>query len=96
MSLAEIVVAAALALIGFLVALILYQAARDLFKRGEQASDQQQAVRLGFDQMVRDLRLAGFNYNPDGVKTRVDEQIEGAWANAVIVRADYDGTLPMI
>jgi Tfp pilus assembly protein PilW len=90
MSLAEVTVAAGLALIGFLVALILYQAARDMFKKGEQALDQQQQVRLGFDQMVRDIRLAGFNHNPDGAKLRTDEQIEGAWDGALFLRADYD------
>ena len=90
MSLAEVIVAAALALIGFLVALLIYQASRDLFRRGEQAADQQQAVRLGFDQMARDLRLAGYNSNPDGSQIRSDEQIEGAWGGAVFVRGDYD------
>jgi type II secretory pathway pseudopilin PulG len=42
MTLVEVIVAATLALIGFLVALVLYSAARNLFKKGEQATDQQQ------------------------------------------------------
>jgi hypothetical protein len=57
---------------------------------GENFTDQQQATRVAFDSMIADLRLAGYNTNPDGDATRVDEQVEGAWDTAVTVRADFD------
>jgi Tfp pilus assembly protein PilW len=90
MSLIEVIVAATLALIGFLVALVLYSAARNLFKKGEQATDQQQEVRAGYDMMVKDLRLAGYNWNASGEDRPGEEQIEGAWDGAVTIRGDFD------
>jgi Tfp pilus assembly protein PilW len=90
MTLVEVIVAATLALIGFLVALVLYQAARNLFKKGEQATDQQQEVRAGYDMMLKDLRLAGYNWNASGEDRPGEEQIEGAWDGAVTIRADFD------
>lgn len=96
MSLAEVLVASALALVGFLVALILYQAARQSFKKGELATDQQQEVRVAYDRMMRDLRLGGYNWNATGEDRPGEEQIEGAWTGAITVRGDFDfedGTL---
>ena len=90
MSLAEVIVAAALALVGFLVALVLYQAARTAFKQGEQATDQQQEIRVAYDRMMRDLRLGGYNWNATGEGRPGEEQIEGAWGGAITVRGDYD------
>jgi hypothetical protein len=40
--------------------------------------------------MLSDIRLAGFNTNPDGDASRVDEQVEGAWDTAVTIRGDFD------
>ncbi len=90
MTLVEVIVAAAIALVGFLVALTLYQAARQSFKKGEQAANQQQEVRVAYDRMMKDLRLAGYNWNATGEDRPGEEQIEGAWAGAITVRADYD------
>lgn len=90
MSLAEVMVAAVLSLIGFSIALFLYSQTREDFMKGEQAIGQQQDVRLAFDEMVRTIRLTGFNSNPDGSRLRTDEQIEGAWGGAVFVRGDFD------
>src|SRR5262249_29885010 len=90
MSLVEVIVAATLALIGFLVALVLYQAARNLFKKGEQATDQQQEVRAAYDMMLKDLRVAGYNWNASGEDRPGEEQIEGAWDGAVTIRGDFD------
>lgn len=94
LSLAEVAVAAALGLISMLIALYLYQALHFVFKKGEMAADQQQAVRLGMEVMTRDLRLAGFNARPEGSRVRIDEPIEGAWGGAILVRADYDAVDP--
>lgn len=90
MTLVEVIVAATLALVGFLVALVLYQAARNLFKKGEQATDQQQEVRAAYDMMLKDLRLAGYNWNASGETRDGEEQIEGAWDGAITVRGDFD------
>jgi prepilin-type N-terminal cleavage/methylation domain-containing protein len=89
-SLIEMVVASAIFAIAAAVAFILYTAAQKSYKAGENFTDQQQATRVAFDRMLSDLRLAGFNWNPDGDSTRIDEQVEGAWDTAVTIRGDFD------
>jgi prepilin-type N-terminal cleavage/methylation domain-containing protein len=89
-SLIEMLVASAIFAIVAAVAFILYTAAQKSFKAGENFTDQQQSTRVAFDRMISDIRLAGFNSNPDGDTTRVDEQIEGAWDTAVTIRGDFD------
>ncbi|MBI1949990.1 MAG: prepilin-type N-terminal cleavage/methylation domain-containing protein, partial [Acidobacteria bacterium] len=89
-SLIEMMVASAIFAIAAAVAFILYSAAQKSYKSGENFTDQQQGTRVAFDRMISDIRLAGFNYNPDGDSTRVDEQVEGAWDTAVTVRGDFD------
>lgn len=89
-TLIEMLVASAVFAIAAAVAFILYTAAQKSYKMGENFTEQQQSTRVAFDRMISDLRLAGFNFNPDGDKTRVDEQIEGAWDTAVTIRGDFD------
>jgi prepilin-type N-terminal cleavage/methylation domain-containing protein len=89
-SLIEMLVASAIFAIVAAVAFILYSAAQKSYKAGENFTDQQQSTRVAFDRMISDIRLAGFNTNPDGDTTRVDEQIEGAWDTAVTIRGDFD------
>jgi prepilin-type N-terminal cleavage/methylation domain-containing protein len=89
-SLIEMLVATAIFAIAAAVAFLLYSAAQKSYKSGENFTDQQQSTRVAFDRMLSDIRLAGFNTNPDGDSTRVDEQIEGAWDTAVTVRGDFD------
>lgn len=89
-SLIEMLVATAIFAIAAAVAFILYVAAQKSYKSGENFSDQQQSTRVAFDRMISDLRLAGFNWNPDGDATRIDEQVEGAWDTAVTIRGDFD------
>jgi type II secretory pathway pseudopilin PulG len=72
------------------IAMTLYQQLQKNFKQGENLVAQQQNTRVAFDRMISDLRMAGFNYNPDGDTGRPDEQIEGMWSNAITVRGDYD------
>ncbi len=90
MSLAEALVAVAILAIAVTAGLLLYDAARKSFKKGENVTEQQQAVRISFDKLNADLRMAGFNYNPDGAKTRPDEQIEAAYDTGMVLRADLD------
>ena len=93
-SMIEILVAMAILVIAGTIALILYDASRKSFKTGENLTEQQQAVRIAFDRLNADLRMAGFNYNPDGDRNRPDEQLEAAYDTAVVVRADYDAEDP--
>src|SRR5262245_149517 len=89
-SLIEMMVASAIFAIAAAVAFILYSAAQKSYKAGENFTDQQQATRVAFDRMVSDIRLAGFNTNPDGDNTRIDEQVEGVWDTAITIRGDFD------
>ena len=89
-TLIEMMLAATIFAIVAAVVFIFYTAAQKSYKAGENFSDQQQSTRVAFDRMVSDIRLAGFNTNPDGDTSRVDEQVEGAWDTAVTVRGDFD------
>ncbi|MBI4161946.1 MAG: prepilin-type N-terminal cleavage/methylation domain-containing protein, partial [Acidobacteria bacterium] len=89
-TLVELLVAMTIFAIAVGVAFVLYNAAQGSYREGEQFTEQQQNTRIAFDRIVADLRMAGFNYNPDGDTTRPDEQIEGAWDTAVTVRGDFD------
>jgi prepilin-type N-terminal cleavage/methylation domain-containing protein len=89
-TLAEIMVAIAVFAVVAAIAMTLYQQLQKNFKQGENAVAQQQNTRIAFDRLIADLRMAGFNYNPDGSIVRPDEQIEGMWQNAVTIRGDYD------
>lgn len=89
-TLAEVMVAIAVFAVISAIALTLYQQLQKSFKQGENAAFQQQNTRIAFDRMIADLRMAGFNYNPDGDGSRPDEQIEMMWPHAVTVRGDYD------
>jgi len=89
-TLAEILVAVTVMAIVFIVVFSLYDNMQKSFKMSENAANQQQNTRVAFDRLVADVRMAGFNSNPDGDPNRPDEQIEGAWDNAITVRGDYD------
>src|SRR5262245_17682608 len=89
-SLVEMMVASAIFAIAAAVAFILYSAAQKSYKAGENFTDQQQSTRVAFDRMVSDIRLAGFNTNPDGDSSRIDEQVEGMWDTAITIRGDFD------
>jgi hypothetical protein len=86
----EVLVAVAVLAIAVVIALVLYDAARKSFKKGENVTEQQQAIRIAFDKLNADLRMAGYNTNPDGATNRPDEQIEAAYDTAVVLRADLD------
>ena len=93
-SLIEVLVATAVLALAVVIALVVYDASRKSFKKGENATEQQEAVRIAFDKVTSDLRMAGYNYNPDGNPNRPDEQIEVALDHAVIIRADFDADDP--
>ena len=90
MSLIEVLVATAVLSLAIVVALTVYDASRKAFSRGENATEQQESVRIAFDLMTSDIRMLGLNVNPDGDPGRPDEQLEGALDHALILRGDFD------
>jgi hypothetical protein len=90
MSLIEALVATAILALAVIVALVLYDASRKAFKKGENATEQQEAVRIAYDRLTADLRMLGYNANPDGNPNRPDEQLEAALDHAIVFRGDFD------
>ncbi|TDI47200.1 MAG: prepilin-type N-terminal cleavage/methylation domain-containing protein, partial [Acidobacteria bacterium] len=94
-SLIEMTMAFTIFLVASLAAYGLFAMGTRSFKKAENATALQQTTRAGFDRMIRELRLAGFNHNADGAPARPDEQIEGAWDTAITFRADFDANDPV-
>jgi len=94
LSLIEVLVATAVLSLVIIIALGLYDASRKAFAKGENATESQESVRIAFDRVTSDLRMLGYNVNPDGHPARPDEQLEGALDHAVILRADFDRSDP--
>ena len=95
-SLAEVMVATAIFAIIFIAALLVYDRSNKVFKSGVEAADMQQNTRVAFDKLVADTRLAGFDFDRDGVPTlagesqQPDEQIEYAGEHALTIRANFN------
>jgi len=89
-SLIEALVATAILAIAVIVALAVYDAARGAFKKGENATVVQESVRIAYDRMVADLRMLGYNSDPDGNGARPDEKLEVALDHAIVFRGDFD------
>jgi len=94
--LAEALVALTVLALAGTVAFVLFNGARESFKAGDNLIEQQQVVRIALDLLTSDLRLAGFNSNPDGDRERPDEQIEAAFDTAIVFRADFDAADPTL
>ncbi len=92
MSLAEALIAVAVFTVVFLAALALYQAANRAYMATDAATIQQQNARFAIDRITETLRDGGANYSPRGAGNLADEQIEGAWESAIIVRGDYNNS----
>ena len=90
LSLIEVLVATAVMMVAGVIALSLYDASRKAFAKGENATEQQESVRIAFDELTSDLRMLGYDVNPDGNPGRPDEQLEGALDHAIILRSDLD------
>jgi len=90
MTLIEVLVATAILAIAVLIALAVYDASRGAFKKGENATEQQESVRIAYDRIVADLRMLGYNSDPDGDAARPDEKLEVALDHAIIFRGDFD------
>ena len=101
-TLTEVMVATAIFTIIMLAALLMYDRNNRVFKSGVQASDLQQNTRIGFDKLVSDLRIEGFDYNRNGdpsgadqatgvnYQKQPDEQIEFMGDSAIAFRANFN------
>jgi prepilin-type N-terminal cleavage/methylation domain-containing protein len=95
-TLAEILVTTAIFAIIMIAALAIYDKSNKVFKSGTESADLQQSTRIGFDKLVADLRMAGFDYNRGGNPTgagqfpQPDEQIEYAGKSAIVFRANFN------
>ena len=95
-TLAEILVTTAIFAIIMIAALAIYDKSNKVFKSGSESADLQQSTRIGFDKLVADLRMAGFDYNRGGTPTvagqfpQPDEQIEYAGKSAIVFRANFN------
>src|SRR4051812_47093721 len=93
---AEVLTATAIFAVIFVAALMIYDRSNRVFKQGVEASEVQQNTRIAFDKMVSDLRMAGFDYDRDGLPTNAnqyqqsDEQIEYANTSALTLRANLN------
>ena len=100
MSLIEVLIAITLFVIIILAALLLYDRSNRVFKTGVEAADTQQNTRVAFDKIATDLRMAGYDYDRDGVPAgssggvnwfqQPDEQIEHAGVSSITIRANFD------
>lgn len=65
-SLAEVMVATAILVVILVGILTLYDRANKVFKSGNEAAEMQQNVRIAYDRMLADIRMAGFDYKRGG------------------------------
>ena len=95
-TLAEILVTTAIFAIIMIAALAVYDRSNKVFKSSAEAADLQQSTRIGFEKLVSDVRMAGFDYSRGGIPTgdgqapQPDEQIEYAGTNAIVFRANFN------
>jgi prepilin-type N-terminal cleavage/methylation domain-containing protein len=89
-SLVEILVAVGVFALAAAIALAQLEAARQALAAGDARVEMQQALRAAFDRLTSDARAAGLAVHPDAVALRPDEAVEGAFAGALVIRADYD------
>lgn len=95
LSLVEVLVATAIMAVAIVIALALYDASRKAYAKGENATEQQESVRIAFDEMSADLRMLGYDVDPDSRPGRPDEQLEGALDHAIVFRSDLDAADPV-
>ncbi|HSP13157.1 MAG TPA: prepilin-type N-terminal cleavage/methylation domain-containing protein [Thermoanaerobaculia bacterium] len=99
-SLAEVLVALAIFAIIFLAALTAYDRSNRVFRTGVESSNMQQNTRVAFDKLVGDLRMAGYDFDRDGIPTgstgglnqyqQPDEQFEYIGPAAMTIRGNFD------
>ena len=68
-SLAEMLVASAVFLMVILAAYQVFQRSNETYRNGQNQAEMVQSARVAFDQMVNDVRQAGFEFDVDGEVT---------------------------
>lgn len=99
-SLAEILVAVAIFAIIILAALTAYDRSNRIFKTGVESSNLQQNTRVAFDKLLADVRMAGYDFDRDGIPAgsiggtnvyqQPDEQFEYIGPAALTIRGNFD------
>ncbi|MDP9192842.1 MAG: prepilin-type N-terminal cleavage/methylation domain-containing protein [Acidobacteriota bacterium] len=65
-TLTEVMVGTAIMIIVFVGVLMLYDRANNVFKTSNEAADMQQNLRVAYDRVLADVRMAGFDYKRGG------------------------------
>ncbi len=65
-TLTEVMVATAVMIIVFVGILLMYDRANNVFKSSNESADMQQNLRVAYDRVVADVRMAGFDYKRGG------------------------------
>lgn len=93
-SLSEMLVASAVFLLVVLAAYQVFDRSNKGYKLGQNQAEMVQSARSAFDQMVNDIRQAGYEFDVDGELTlypnQPDEALEFMRRRAIVVRANYD------
>jgi len=82
-TLVEVLVASAVFTVVIVAALLLYDRSNQVFKQSSESIDLQQNSRVAFDKLVADLRMAGFDFDRDGIPT-------GAVARSWVTATNYN------
>lgn len=77
MTLIEVIVATSIFIVILLAAMMIYDQSNKMFKTSVESADLQQNTRAGFDRLVADVRMAGFDADRDGVPVRAPA---GPWS----------------
>jgi len=65
-TLTEVIVATAIMIVVFVGILMMYDSANKVFKQSNEAADMQQNLRVAYDRVLADVRMAGFDYKRGG------------------------------
>ena len=65
-TLTEVMVATAVMIIVFVGILMMYDRANNVFKTSNESADMQQNLRVAYDRVLADVRMAGFDYKRGG------------------------------
>ncbi|HKS24931.1 MAG TPA: prepilin-type N-terminal cleavage/methylation domain-containing protein [Thermoanaerobaculia bacterium] len=84
-TLTEVMVASAIMIIVIVGILLLYDRANRVFKTGNESAELQQNVRVAYDRMVADVRMAGFDYKRGG--TLLPGQSAAPWTSGRVYSA---------
>lgn len=77
-TLTEVMVATAVMIIVFVGILMIYDRANNVFKSSTESADMQQNLRVAYDRVLADVRMAGFDYKRGG--PLMPGQSAAAWA----------------